>query len=397
MDTDLDERNVAARGGMAPSQGMKSGSRARRHGVLDLRTLNRALLQRQLLLRREKRSVGDALEHLVGLQAQDPQQPYLGLWSRLDAFAPEELSRSIADRQAVRIALMRSTIHLVTAADCLRLRPTLQPVLTRGLDASAAGPKLEGIDRGTLAAAGRALLEQQPSTGAALGKLLQERWPDRDAEALAHAVRTHVPLVQVPPRGLWGKSGQAVHTTAEYWLGRPLAGGIPTDELVVRYLRAFGPATARDIQTWSGLQALRPVLDGLRPRLRSMRDEDGDELFDVPDAPLPDPDTPAPPRFLPGWDNALLSHADRRRIISDANRKEISRPNAVTPGTILVDGFVRGTWRIEKTRRDAILTITPLERWRKQERDAVVEEGEGLLALVGGEDRQREVRLVGAP
>src|SRR5919199_794697 len=326
--------------------------------VLTLRELNRATLERQMLLRRRQLPAAEAIEHLVGMQAQAPDPPYVGLWTRLEGFHPHELARLILDRRAVRIALMRNTVHLVSARDCLKLRPLVQPVLDRGVYANRthrAG--IEGVDVQALAAAGRALIEERSRTAKELGELLQERWPDRDPASLARAIRHLVPLVQVPPRGVWGKSGQAAHTTAESWLGRPLDPNPSLDEMVLRYLGAFGPATVKDVQTWSGLTRLREVTEQLRPRLRTFRDEQGKELFDLPDAPRPDPDTPAPPRFLPEFDNLILSHADRTRIIANDYRKAIASKNGMVPATVLVGGFVRGTWKIERTRGKATLVI----------------------------------------
>ena len=351
--------------------------------VLTLRELNRATLERQMLVRRQKLPAAEAIEHLVGLQAQTPNPPYVGLWTRLEGFHPDELARLITDRRAVRIALMRNTIHLVTARDCLKLRPLLQPIFDRALYANRthrAG--IDGMDVEAVVAAGRALLEVRPRTAKELGELLQERWPNRDPSSLARAIRHLVPLVQVPPRGIWGKSGQATHTTAEAWLGRPLDPDPSLDELVVRYLAAFGPATVMDVQTWSGLARLGEVTDRLRPHLRTFRDERGKELFDLPDAPRPDPDTPAPPRFLPEFDNLILSHADRTRIIANDYRKEIASKNGMVPATVLVDGFVRGTWKTERTRGKVTLVIEPFEPLFKEDCDALAEEGEQLVRFV---------------
>src|SRR6266850_2622888 len=261
----------SAKASKAQSTRSKTGSAT----VLSLRALNRALLERQMLLRRRKLGALDALEHLVGMQAQVPNTPYIGLWTRLEGFQSADLSHLISERQAVRIALMRSTIHLVIARDCLRLRPLLQPVLLRATSGTF-GRRLAGINLEELAAAGRALLEQDPNRPLLLSELgaqLAKRWPDRDPEALAHAIRTLVPLVQVPPRGLWGTGGRALHTTAESWLNQPLAGAPLPDEMILPYLAGFGPATVRDMQAWCGLTGLGEVVERLRPRLCTFRDE----------------------------------------------------------------------------------------------------------------------------
>src|SRR5688572_4145999 len=283
-----------------------------------------------MLLRRRKVPALDAIEHLVGMQAQAPAPPYIGLWTRLEGFRPDELGRLILDRHAVRIALMRNTVHLVSVRDCLALRPLMQPVIQRTLYSTRANrAHLEGVDTGALVAAGRALLEEKPRTAKELGKLLQEQWPERDPTSLARAIRHLLPLIQVPPRGVWGKSGPAAHTTAEAWLGLPLDPSPSIEDIVLRYLRAFGPATVKDVQTWSGLTRLGEVVERLRPRLRTFSDERGKELFDVPDVSMPDPDIPAPPRFLPEFDNLILSHADRTRFIAEEYRKAFASRNGM--------------------------------------------------------------------
>ena len=363
--------------------------------VLSRRALNRATLERQMLLRRRKLPAIEAIEHLVGMQAQAPNPPYVGLWTRLEGFHPDELARLITDRRAVRIALMRNTVHLVTARDALTLRPLVQPIFDRTLYANRAHRAgLEGMDIEALVAAGRALLEERPRTARELGMLLQDRWPDRDPASLARAIRHLVPLVQVPPRGVWGKSGQATHTTTEAWLSRPLDPDPSPEEMVLRYLGAFGPATVKDVQTWSGLTRLREVTDRLRPRLVTFRDEQGKELFDLPDAPRPAPDTPSPPRFLPEFDNLTLSHADRTRVIADDYRKVIASKNGMVPAAVLVDGFVRGTWKTERTRRvEASLVIEPFEPLPEKDRDALAEEGERLVRFIGEGAEAFEVRF----
>jgi hypothetical protein len=364
----------------------KNSSRGREgaHDVLGPRELNRATLERQLLLRRRKLSAVEAIEHLVGMQAQAPAPPYVGLWTRLEDFHPDDLKRLILERRAVRIALMRNTVHLVSARDCLAMRPLMQPVFDRTLYSTRANrANLEGVDIEALVAAGRALLEERPRTAKELGKLLQEQWPEHDPASLARAIRHLVPLVQVPPRGLWGKSGPAAHTTAEAWLGRPLDPASSLEETILRYLGAFGPATVKDVQTWSGLTRLGEVIERVRPRLRIFRDERGKELFDVPDAPMPDPDTQAPPRFLPEFDNLILSHADRTRVIAEEYRKAIASKNGMVPASVLVDGFVRGTWKTERSRGKATLEVKPFEPLAKEDRDALAEEGERLIRFTG--------------
>jgi hypothetical protein len=364
----------------------KRSSRGREgaHDVLGPRELNRATLERQLLLRRRKLSAVEAIEHLVGMQAQAPAPPYVGLWTRLEDFHPDDLKRLILERRAVRIALMRNTVHLVSARDCLAMRPLMQPVFDRTLYSTRANrANLEGVDIEALVAAGRALLEERPRTAKELGKLLQEQWPEHDPASLARAIRHLVPLVQVPPRGLWGKSGPAAHTTAEAWLGRPLDPASSLEETILRYLGAFGPATVKDVQTWSGLTRLGEVIERVRPRLRIFRDERGKELFDVPDAPMPDPDTPALPRFLPEFDNLILSHADRTRVIAEEYRKAIASKNGMVPASVLVDGFVRGTWKTERSRGKATLEVKPFEPLAKEDRDALAEEGEQLIRFTG--------------
>ncbi len=362
--------------------------------VLSVRALNRALLERQCLLRRAPLDAVTVIEHLVGMQAQVPTSPYFGLWTRVESFGHDNLARLILERRVVRIALMRSTIHLVTAGDCLLLRPLVQPVLDRDLYRNATrGPHLAGLDTAALVAAGRALLDQEPRTTAELGRMLGERWPDRDASSLAYAMRNLAPLVQVPPRGIWGAGGRTTYATAETWLGHPLDTDPSPAAMVRRYLAAFGPATVADIQKWSGLTGLRATVEQLRPHLLPFKDERGRELLDLSHAPRPDPETPAPPRFLPDFDNVLLSHDDRTRIIADDHRKRITPSNGLTPGTFLVDGFVGGTWKMTRQRDTATLSIDPFQALPKQEQLDVIEEGDRLLAFAADDAGNHEVQI----
>lgn len=352
--------------------------------VLSRRALNRATLARQWLLRKEKRSALEAIEHLVGMQAQAPFPPYYGLWTRLHGFQPAELAELLLDRKVVRVALMRGTVHLVSASDCLALRPLVQPIFDRDLTTNTThAPPLVGVDLAELAAVGRKLIEKEPLTPKQLAPLLAERWPDRNPASLAHGVRNLLACVQVPPRGVWGRSGQPACTTAEAWLGRPLGGG-DLATVVLRYLRAFGPASVPDVQAWSGLTRLREVVDDLP--LRRFVDEEGRELVDVPDGALPDPDVSAPVRFLAEFDNVLLSHADRTRIIADDDRKRfMSARNGVLPGALLVDGFFRGTWKLVRNRDGATLWVEPYRPLSERHTDRVTAEGARLLRFAAPE------------
>jgi len=363
--------------------------------VLEPRALNRALLERQMLLGRQRLSAFDAIERLAGMQAQEPGAPYVGLWTRLEGFGPDALSGLISDRSAVRAPLMRSTIHLVSARDCLKFRPVIQPVLARAFSGSPFRRKLEGVDLDELLVDGRALLEERPRTRAELSELLAERWPDLDPLSLAYAITFLTSLVQVPPRGIWGQSGQATWTTTESWLGSPLDPTPAPEDIFVRYLEAFGPATVADARAWSGLGGLREVFERLRPRLITFRDEHGRELFDVPGAPLPEPDTPAPPRFLAAFDNALLSHDDRSRIISDEHRKLLSRDRSMRG--VLLDGFACATWKTEQRGGKLALVIEQFEPLTGEGRDALAGEGERLLGFLAGnlEVGEFEVRFEG--
>ncbi|MBM7172319.1 AlkZ family DNA glycosylase [Streptomyces sp. G44] len=389
--------------------------------VLSTRALNRATLERQLLLRRSRElSVKDAVTHLVGLQAQNVKPPYYALAARLADFDPRELSALLESRELVRMVTLRSTIHLHTAADARVLRPFVQDALVRELSAFRGG--LAGVDLGELAEAAREAVEAEPRTMQQLREILLVRWPDADPQALAIAARCTLPLVQVTPRGLWRRSGQVALTTVEKWLGpgadaalRPVSedrrsdGRMPEDgllrdrlpedrlpedrvpedivpeDIVLRYLAAFGPASVKDMQTWARLTRMRGVFERLRPRLRTFRDENGVELFDLPDAPRPDADTPAPPRFLPEFDNLLLSHADRTRVVP-AEYKGRTWQGNFAYSVFLLDGFLAGVWRLaEDVRRgEAVLTIEPFGSPGRAEREELTREAERMLTRITG-------------
>jgi len=364
--------------------------------VLSRRALNRATLERQLLLRRARMPALDAVEHLVGLQAQVPLNPYTALWSRLERFRPDELAELLVERRVVRTVVMRATIHLVSADDCLLLRPLVQPVLTAELSRHRDfSPALRGIDLDPVLAFARSLFAARPRTGGELRAALAERFPRDDAAALAYACRCLLALVQVPPRGVWGRTAQVSSTTAQAWLGRELAAGPSLENVVLRYVAAFGPAAVADVATWSRLTGLRAVVERLRPRLRTFRDERGRELFDLPDAPRPDPNTPAPPRFLPEYDNVLLSHGDRSRFHSTAERLQASGVTGPVHGAVLSDGFLCGSWRLDRDRDTggATLVVTQLGRLSKRATAAVGAEGRRFLRFAAAEAGGHDVRF----
>ena len=360
--------------------------------LLSRRALNRTLLGRQFLLERVDRPAEAVIEHLVGMQAQVPLDPYVGLWTRINDFDPAELSSLIEERRAVRGSTLRTTLHLMTARDFLALRPVLQDVMERAWRSSPFAKDLVGLDLDELVGAGRAWVESEPLTTAQLARLLAVRWPDRDPNSLAYASRFHLPIVQVPPRGLWGKKAGPKATTAEVWLGRPLESNTAPDEAVLRYLAAFGPATVSDIRTWSWLTGLREVVQRLRPRLRTFRDESGRELFDVEDGVLVDPDVPAPIRFLPQYDNIFLSHDDRSRILGEG----MTVPDLIWKGGVLIDGFVAATWRIRRDKGRATMTIELVDPLTGPRRAELEDEGARLFVFLAADAAERDLRVVDA-
>ncbi|MCM1967125.1 winged helix DNA-binding domain-containing protein [Streptomyces sp. G1] len=376
--------------------------------VLDTRALNRATLARQLLLTRAEMSAQDATEHLLGLQAQNVKPPYFQLHARLAGFGPAELAGLMESRQVVRMVTMRSTIHTHTVHDALTLRPLVQPARDREINYFRKG--LVGVDLDRLAERAREFVEAEPRTMAEIREELLKEWPGADPQSLSVAARCRLPLVQVTPRGVWGKSGQVRLTTLSEWVGGGgkgagveggAEGGVEggglggeasgIDDAVLRYLGAFGPASVKDMQTWAGLTRLREAFERLRPVLEVFQDENGVELFDLPDGPRPDAEQPAPPRFLPEFDNLLLSHADRSRVIPP-ELKGSSWTGNQAHCTLLLDGFLAGLWKLDAGRdggkeggKDGgTLTVELFSGVSKAGKAEIVAEGEVLLAEMGG-------------
>lgn len=360
-------------------------------GVVTLRELNRATLARQMLLERETIPVPAAIARLVGLQAQLAVAPYVGLWSRLQDFSRETLAHLIDSHTVIKATLMRATLHLFTAEDYLRFRTTLQPAL---ISAASAITDSRGasFDLNSLLKAARRFIGEKPRTFAEISDMVAELQPGMDVGAMRYAVRTHLPLVQVPISSGWSYSNKPEFTLAESWIGQPVSPEENRRELVYRYLAAFGPASVTDMQTWSGLK-LKDTFEKLKPELQTYRDEGRRELFDLLDRVLPGEDIAAPVRFLPAFDNLLLSHSNRRRVIADAYRSKVYLPGLRVVATILVDGFVRGAWKIEKSGSAAALVIEPFDKLTKKDRTALIEEGERLVRFLEATAKTFEVRF----
>jgi hypothetical protein len=397
---------------------------------LSLRALNRATLERQLLLRRAAMAAREAVGHLAGLQAQAPLAPYVGLWTRLADFGHQELKDLLTERAVVRAHLMRNTVHLLTAEDFVSFRPLFQPLMDRGL-AGNFGRNLVGVDLAELQVTAAALLSREALTRVEIGRRLAVSWPEHDPASLAYAATHLLHLVQVPPRGLWGENGQAAWFLGAAWLdGLSVSPPDPArpenarEQLVLRYLAAYGPASVHDIQAWSGLSRLREVTERLQhwagqhgagqhgagqhgagqhgagrhgsgqqgARLRTFTGPDGGQLLDLPDAPRPgpkDPDVPAPPRFLPEYDNLLLSYAERSRVIPHRRPVPLPPGNGATGGTLLVDGFWQANWKIVK----GTLDIQPFIRLSAADMAAIAAEGERLLGFAAPAGTGTDVRF----
>lgn len=358
--------------------------------VLDLRALNRATLARQMLLRRERTTPVRAVEKLAGLQAQAPRPPFIGLWTRLEKLEVKDVLEALERRQLVRATAMRGTLHLLSARDYLRLRAALQPALTHGMK-SILRARAEALDLQALAAEARKLFAEPRTFDDARAGLVR-RFPRGDERAMGFAVRCTVPLVQVPEGAPWGFPAAAGFTLADAWLKGTLSEDDSPLPLARRYLAAFGPASPQDFQTWSALPSARQAFEALRGELRAFRDERGRELWDLPDAPRPPADADAPARFLPDFDNLVLSHADRTRVIAGEHRGKVTSRNLQVAATFLLDGFVAGTWKVERKKRAAALVLAPFGKLGKRDLEALTAEGERLLRFCEPDAEDYSVR-----
>jgi hypothetical protein len=350
-----------------------------------VRGLNRATLARQLLLERERLAVPEAVERLAGLQAQEPRPPFVGLWTRLDGFEAADLLAAERDRTVVRATWLRATLHLVSARDYLAFRNPLAPMLaaaTRGFGAA--------VDVDELLPVARKHLKGRTRTFTELRGLLAEAFPKVNERALGYLVRLQLPLVMAATDDPWGYPSPPGFTLAKEWLGKePEADDSPA-ELIRRYLAAFGPASAADMQTWSGLKGIARVIAGLGDELETVT-FDKRTMHDLPGAPRPDEDTPAPARFLPAFDNLVLAHSDRSRVVPDAHKGKVMTKNLRIHPTFLVDGFVAGTWATETSKGKAVLRLHPFEPVPKRAAKELTEEGGRLLAFSEPEAASHDV------
>lgn len=355
---------------------------ADRQDRLDRRRLNRALLARQHLLEPARLPANDMVEHLVGIQAQAPLSPYVGLWSRLTAIDPDLVGTAVAGGALVRTHAMRGTVHLFSRRDALALRPLMAPMLAVRFGSTPFAKNLGGVAVDEVSQIARTLAADVPLSRVELGRRLATHFPGAPEDSLAYAAVFHEPMVQTPPRGVWGKRGTPKWQTFQGFLGASVDGGSSVDEVVMRYLAAFGPASVADIRYWSGLSGLREVVERLRPRLRVFADENARELFDLPEAPRPSGDVPAPVRFLPEYDNVLLSHADRARVIPDKRSVPLFAGDGARAGTLLVDGDFRATWRATVGDDQATIDVSAAPKLSPRDADDVRAEGVRLLEFL---------------
>ena len=352
-------------------------------GDITIEALNRATLARQLLLERSPLDPVTAIERIGGLQAQEARPAFQALWTRLEGFDRAALHDALHDRSVVRGTTMRATLHMMSAADFSALRPVLQPVLDGALE-SVLKQRGATVDRAKVVAAAKRLLKREPLTFNALRDELAERFPDTEIRSLGYTVRMQVPLLMLPTDDRWSFASDSRFTLAEEWLGTQLPKP-DREALVRRHLGAFGPATAADVQNWSGLKGLKDTVEGMADELAAFR-LGRRTLYDLPDAPRPDPGTPAPPRLLPEFDSVLLAHQDRTRVIADEHRKALATKNLRVAATFLVDGVVAGSWAVERKGKAATLTLSSFGRLRKADKEALAAEAEALARFSGEGD-----------
>jgi hypothetical protein len=358
--------------------------------ILTNRQLNRATLARQMLLERSDMSIADAVRFLGGLQAQQSNDPYIGLWSRLDGFTHEALTELIVDKTLARATTMRGTLHLHTADDLVGFRALVQSYLMATWR-SGFRKRFAGQDEKAVHREGLKVLKQGPTTIGAVGKALHEKFPEAEALALAVFIQMRETLIQVPPTRVWGNGSAPQLERAEIWLGK-LKPTLSRLDLVRRYLAAYGPATIQDMQTWCRLTKLSAEFRALDSELVSFEDEDGRVLYDLPDAPRPSADTPAPIRFLPLYDNAYLGFDNRRRMLMDIDLKRLNMFANFKPA-VLIDGVIAGGWVVSRKKDAARLEIEPYHKLNRKQVRELEQEGEPFLRFMEEQAKEYVVEV----
>jgi hypothetical protein len=359
--------------------------------ILTTRALNRATLARQMLLERSDRDIVDAVKFLGGLQAQQSNDPYIGLWSRLDRFTHEALTALIVDRTLARATTMRGTLHLHTGDDLIGFRALVDPFLKAQWKSNFLR-RFGSEDQRAVHKAGVRLLDKSPMTSGALGKALRETFPTSEPLALSVLVQMSETLVQIPPTRIWGNGGAPLLTRVENWLPSPHKRPLSRIDLVRRYLAGFGPASIADMQIWCRLTRLSVEFKALEKELVTFEDADGRALYDLPDAPRPEAETPAPVRFLPLYDNIYLGYDDRRRMLMARDLKRINLFSGFKP-SVLIDGVIAAGWVVSRKKGAARLEIEPYHKLTKKQVREIETEGDAFLRFMeeGAESYDAEV------
>lgn len=359
---------------------------------LNHRDLNRATLARQMLLERSDMGIADAVAFLGGLQAQQSNDPYIALWSRLRGFRHEDLTKLITDRLLNRATSMRGTLHLHTTDDLIGLRGLVSPFLQQ-MWRSNFQTRFGGHDPKKVIAAGRKLLDKGPMSAGELNKALLTKFPGGEAIALSVLLQVHEILVQIPPTRIWRNNAAPILTRIENWVEPPYERPMTLRELTRRYIRAFGPVTAADMATWSRLTKIGAEFEAIRDELVVFEDVDGRTLYDFPDAPRPGGDTPAPVRFLPLYDNVYLGYDNRRRMLSEETAHLINMFQNFKPA-VLIDGTCNAGWTISAKKGAAVLEIEPYRRLLKREVKELEAEGLAFLRFMHEDAESYDVRFL---
>jgi hypothetical protein len=358
--------------------------------ILSTRQLNRATLARQMLLERHDASIAETIRFLGGLQAQQSNDPYIGLWSRLNGFTHEALTALIVDRTLARATTMRGTLHLHTAADLVGFRTLVQGFLETSWKTNFL-KRFGSEDQTKVRRAGVRILDKGPITSGDLGKQLKVKFPTAEPLALAVLVQMSETLIQVPPTRLWGNGSAPKLARIETWLPGQKS-SLSRLDLVRRYLAAYGPASINDMQIWCRLTRLSAEFKVLEKELVSFEDSHGRVLYDLPEAPRPAADTPAPVRFLPLYDNAYLGYDDRRRMLMDEDLERLNLFSDFKPA-VLIDGVIAAGWAVSRKKDAARLRIEPYRKFGTKQVREIELEGAAFLRFMAEDAKSHTVEV----